>query len=209
MARPDMHAQLGQRAIDDFPVTEVAFLDRDDPDEDSRTGAAIATWFERSDDLHRRHAILNNVGPIDFELAWRMRKRGTYRPAHGLGQAQVVPRLHNSRKCLIRYNMPDFIFVHHPRGACLAGQGAWWPRIRMEGLFSNEVTRERARPFKNATLRPSTRARRRAGARRARPTACIVEGRNSASRACSLHRFDRRDDPVAAARHRAHPRFLR
>jgi hypothetical protein len=41
-----MHAQLGHRAIDGLPVTEVAFLDRHDPSEDSRAGAAVAQPFD-------------------------------------------------------------------------------------------------------------------------------------------------------------------
>ena len=41
VARPGMHAQLGHRAIDGLPVTEVAFLDGDDPCQDSRTDASI------------------------------------------------------------------------------------------------------------------------------------------------------------------------
>ena len=42
VARPGMHAQLGHRAIDGLPVAEVAFLDRDDARQDSRTSAAVA-----------------------------------------------------------------------------------------------------------------------------------------------------------------------
>jgi hypothetical protein len=41
VARPRVHAQLGHRAIDRLSVAEVSFLDRDDPRQDSRTGAAI------------------------------------------------------------------------------------------------------------------------------------------------------------------------
>jgi hypothetical protein len=41
-----MHAQFGHRSIDGLPVAEVALLDRHDPSEDSRAGAAVAQPFD-------------------------------------------------------------------------------------------------------------------------------------------------------------------
>jgi transposase InsO family protein len=44
------------------------------PDEAER---AITEWFERFYNLHRRHTTLWSVSPINYELAWQMRKLGT------------------------------------------------------------------------------------------------------------------------------------
>jgi transposase InsO family protein len=45
-----------------------------DPDEAER---GISEWIERFYNLHRRHTTLGNVSPINYELAWQMRKQRT------------------------------------------------------------------------------------------------------------------------------------
>jgi putative transposase len=45
-----------------------------DPDEAAR---GISEWIERLYNLHRRHTTLGNVSPINYELAWQMRKQRT------------------------------------------------------------------------------------------------------------------------------------
>jgi len=45
-----------------------------DPDEAER---GISEWIERFYNLHRRHTTLGSVSPINYELAWQMRKQRT------------------------------------------------------------------------------------------------------------------------------------
>ena len=45
-----------------------------DPDEAER---GIGEWIERFYNLHRRNTTLGNVSPINYELAWQMRKQRT------------------------------------------------------------------------------------------------------------------------------------
>ena len=45
-----------------------------DPDEAKR---GISEWIERFYNLHRRHTTLGSVSPINYELAWQMRKQRT------------------------------------------------------------------------------------------------------------------------------------